>query len=119
MFVTVSHFNPSSIFVGNVRSLTEWSPSCDSALRIGCITANVRLGRKQLTVTNALAFHNTEPITTVKNLMVQGQGVNDMKDSLSLTLQQNKLERLSPTSINLAFARKTPSVASQSNIMQN
>jgi len=51
--------------------------------------------------------------------MVQGQGVNDMKDSLSLTLQQNKLERLSPTSNNLAFARKTPSVALQSNIMQN
>jgi hypothetical protein len=57
MFVTVSHFYLSLIFTVKTKSLPlKWS-SVKGCLRLGSsIDANIRLKRKQFTVTNTLAY---------------------------------------------------------------
>ncbi len=60
MFVKVSHFHPTLIFVGKGFVTIGWALT---------LPVNVRLGRK------GLAYYDTEMITAVKGFRVQPAGV--------------------------------------------
>jgi hypothetical protein len=66
MLNVVAPFQPRLIFVPKVRGGVPLF-SLDQALPL---PANIRLGRKGLTVTNTLAYFKTELIAAVKSLIV-------------------------------------------------
>ncbi len=80
MFVNVSYFYPSLIFACKAVRV---GPYVGSTLVGSSLAANIRLGWKQLTVTNTLAYYGMEQITAVKSFKLLVPRANLMMISIS------------------------------------
>ncbi len=84
-FVTVSHFHPSLIFFGQTGVNQSEGPYRNPEYLI-CylgLAANIRLGWKLMTFTNALAYNGSQLITVVK--VLQQMALINQPDTLDVT----------------------------------
>jgi hypothetical protein len=80
VFVTVSHYHPSTIFSSKAGAYPSGASTGEHfKSRHLALLANIRLVRKRLQVTNTLAYYHNELITTIISFIAQAQTLYSLR----------------------------------------